>query len=252
MATCERVNSNASAATGTGTIAAIELSGPSKQQSMFSSPKRFLPNLLAAFCLCILCTVAHPSRAADQKNDDLQIEVTRSKDVIKVQARVSVPVSAQEAFAVLTDYDHMRDFLPDVVESRVMQRSTDKLLVSQSMRVKLGFLSMPVESVRSVALEPPYKLVSRAVSGTISKAEVVTTLAEDHGKTLVTYESVAEVSTWLPDAIGTKIVATRVREQLTSMRAEMLRRRSARSATQPVNGALRTAPGEDGPSRSRD
>lgn len=198
---------------------------------MFSRPNRLLLKILAACCLGVSSPAASAGDAAVQRNEDVRIDVTRAKDVIKVRADFLVAVSAQEAFAVLTDYDHMRDFLPGVVESRVVQRSADKLLVSQSMRMRLGFVSLPVDSVRSVALEPPYRLVSRAVSGTISKAEVVTTLSEDRGKTLVTYESAAEVSSWLPEAIGTAIVGKQVREQLTSMRAEMLRRQGATGTT---------------------
>jgi len=194
---------------------------------MLSRPNRFLLNLLAACCVLVSGPATSAGDAAVHRSEDVRIDVTRSRDVIKVRADFLVAVSAQEAFAVLTDYDHMRDFLPGVVESRVVQRSADKLLVSQSLRLRLGFLSLPVDSVRSVALEPPYRLVSRAVSGTISKAEVVTTLSEDRGKTLVTYESAAEVSSWLPEAIGTAIVGRQVREQLTSMRAEMLRRQGA-------------------------
>jgi carbon monoxide dehydrogenase subunit G len=182
-----------------------------------------------------LSTAALARDSAAQGSDDIKVSVTRKGDVVRVRADFVVAVGAPQAFAVLTDYDHMRDFLPDVVESKVIQRSPSRLVVSQSARMKVGFISVPFETVRQVDLEPPSKLVSHALSGTVSKAEVTTTLVEAQGTTLVTYESEAALNTWLPAGIGTSIIGTHIREQLTHMRAEMLRRRlPARPVPSPV------------------
>ena len=194
---------------------------------MFSRSDRVLLKLSLALGALVVCTLVPARDTAAQGNDDIKVSVTRKGDVVKVRADFAVSVGASQAFAVLTDYDHMRDFLPNVVESKVIQRSPDRLVVSQSVRMKVGFLSIPLETVRQVDLEPPYKLVSHALSGTVSKAEVTTTLVEAQGKTVVTYESEATVSSWLPTGLGTSIIGAHIREQLTSMRAEMLRRRSS-------------------------
>lgn len=202
---------------------------------MFSTFARILLHVSLALGAIGPCTAAHARDSAAQGNDDINVSVTRKGDVVRVHARFVVPVSAPQAFAVLTDYDRMRDFLPGVVESKIIQRSPSRLIVSQSARIKLGFMSVPFEAVRQVDLEPPGKLVSRALSGTVSKAEVTTTLVETQGTTLVTYDSEAALSAWLPAGIGASIIGTHVREQLTHMRAEMLRRwPSARAAPSPV------------------
>lgn len=90
---------------------------------------------------------------AAHDNDDLIVSVSVSGGLVSVRAEFAVAVSASTAFAVLTDYDHMEDFLPDVTHSRVLQRSANTLVVSQSVRMRMGFLSMPVDSVRQVDLE---------------------------------------------------------------------------------------------------
>lgn len=191
---------------------------------MFYRSDRVLLKLLLAFGALVVGTIVPARDSAAQANDDIRVSVTRTGDIVNVRADFVVSVSASQAFAVLTDYDHMRDFLPGVVESKVIQRSPNRLVVSQSVRMKLGFLSVPVDTVRQVDLEPPYKLVSHALSGTVSKAEVTTTLTEAQGKTVVTYQSEATLNSWLPAGLGTSIIGTHVREQLTHMRAEMLRR----------------------------
>lgn len=193
----------------------------------------------------VLGTISPDSSGAGQGDDDVKVEVIRKGDVVRVRADFSVSVGAPQAFAVLTDYDHMRDFLPDVAESKVIRRSTDRLVVSQSGRLKLGLFSVPVESVRLVELNPPFTLISHAISGTISKAEVTTTLKEAQGKTLVTYESEATMNSWIPASIGNGIVATHIREQLSSMRREMLRRQFSARALPAIHHQLDTTPAQD-------
>ena len=204
-------------------------------KAMFSTLTRLLLNLSLGLGALSLCTAALARDSAARGNDDIKVNVTRKGDVVRVHADFVVPVGAPQAFAVLTDYDHMRDFLPDVVESKIIQRSASRLVVSQSARMKVGFMSVPFDTVRQVDLEPPGKLVSHALSGTVSKAQVITTLVETQGMTVVTYESEAALPTWLPAGIGASIIGTHIREQLTHMRAEMLRRQpSAKAGPSPV------------------
>lgn len=208
---------------------------------MCSITKRLLLNSSVAIGALVLSVISPARSGALQTDQDIKVNVARAGDLLKVRADFFVPVAPSQAFAVLTDYDHMRDFLPDVAESKVIQRAGDKLLVSQSLRMKLGIFSVPFDSVRLVELKPPYRLVSHAVSGTISKAEVTTTLVEAQGKTLVTYESEASLSSWLPAGIGNSFVATHVREQLTSMRLEMLRRQSSTKSVHTAGGEPATS-----------
>lgn len=190
---------------------------------MFYRSSRILVNLSLVATLAAGSLVA-PRASAAQADDALNVNVTRKDDIVKVKADFAVDVSAPQAFAVLTDYDHMRDFLPGVAESKVIQRSGNRLVVSQKVRIKVGFIPVPLDSVRQVDLEPPYKLVSQALSGSVSKAQVITTLTETQGKTVVTYESEATMNSWMPSGLGTSIIGAHVREQLSHMRAEMLRR----------------------------
>ena len=190
---------------------------------MLFRSNRLWVNVSLAAALAAGALVA-PLASAAQVDDGLNVNVTRKDDIVKVKADFAVDVSAPQAFAVLADYDHMRDFLPGVAESKVIQRTGNRLVVSQKVRIKVGFIPVPLDSVRQVDLEPPYKMVSQALSGSVSKAQVTTTLTETQGKTVVTYESEATMSSWMPSGLGTSIIGAHVREQLTHMRAEMLRR----------------------------
>lgn len=176
--------------------------------------------LLAAFAFAGLIL---PIRGHANALPEIEVDVSRHDEVIAVHARLAVPVPARLAFAVLTDYDHMRQFLPSLTESRIVERSPTRLLVAQSGGVPFGPVSVPFNYVRRVDLQPPYKLVSQVVSGSVKKANVTTTLVEANGQTLVTYDSEA-TGIWTPFGIGQWAIAKHVRRQLDSMRNEMLRR----------------------------
>jgi hypothetical protein len=72
---------------------------------------------------------------ATQSEEDIQVKVGWHGDTVTVHAQFSAPVSAQEAYAVLTDYNHMTQFLTDLDESRILARTEDSLLVRQTGKV---------------------------------------------------------------------------------------------------------------------
>jgi carbon monoxide dehydrogenase subunit G len=174
-----------------------------------------------------LLLAAPPGSHAAPADDDIQVKVERHGESVTVHAQLSVPVDARQAFAVLTDYDHMKQFLPDLDESRILSRTRDGLLVRQAGKVRFGWFAMPFEYVRRIELTPDTRLVSHIVSGSVKKGDVTTTLTTSNGRTLITYDSEAAMGVWLPFGIGNGAIAAHLRQDLDSMRAEMLRRRAA-------------------------
>jgi hypothetical protein len=174
-----------------------------------------------------LLLAAPPGSHAAPADDDIQVKVERHGESVTVHAQLSVPIDARQAFAVLTDYDHMKQFLPDLDESRILSRTRDGLLVRQAGKVRFGWFAMPFEYVRRIELTPDTRLVSHIVSGSVKKGDVTTTLTTSNGRTLITYDSEAAMGVWLPFGIGNGAIAAHLRQDLDSMRAEMLRRRAA-------------------------
>jgi hypothetical protein len=168
---------------------------------------------------------------ARQSEEEIQIEVRRHGDIVTVHAQFSAPVSARQAFAVLTDYDRMTQFLSDLDESRILARTKDSLLVRQVGKVRFGWANFPFEYVRRVELYPDVRLISHVVSGSITKGDVTTSLKELNGQTVVTYDSEAIMSYWLPFGIGNTAIASHIQKDLESMRSEMLRRKQSAGAS---------------------
>ncbi len=72
---------------------------------------------------------------------DTQIDVSRSGELYVVDAVMVVPFSPREAWDVLTDFDAMASFVPNLEVSRVTSRSGDRLQVEQRGVARWGPLS---------------------------------------------------------------------------------------------------------------
>lgn len=183
------------------------------------SRRRFF-RLAGGMLLAPGMAVALPAAAGE-----VDVVVSNNGSLVTITAGFSVPVGAPLAWEVMTDYDHMTQFLPHLESSKVIERRRDnRLLVEQSGAVPVGPLSLPFIYVREVALYPYTEFRSHVVSGTVERADVTTQLSPIAGGTHVAYRSEVVSGAWLPFGIGNAFIADNLRQQLTSMRAEMLRR----------------------------
>jgi hypothetical protein len=193
------------------------------------SPSPAARRAIRALYLALL--LATPLRGSPAQADDgIQVRVSRHGDIVAVHAQFSAPVDAHQAYAVLTDYDRMKEFLADLEESRILSRTNNSLLVQQVGKVRLGWFAIPFAYVRRVELYPDVRLVSHIVSGSVKKGDVTTSLNESNGRTIVTYDSEAVMGYWLPFGIGDTAIAAHIRQDLDSMRSEMLRRQQSPAA----------------------
>jgi len=169
-----------------------------------------------------------PARAA-AANSDTNIDVRASKegDIIVVDVALTISASQHEVWNVLTDYDHMADFISDLQSSSVISRTGDTLDVMQKGTVRYGLLSFPFETVRRVMLTPQREIRSRIMSGDMTGSEIVTRITADGPITQVSVRSRYVPTIWIPPVIGTSVIAAQTRQQWLTLREEVLRRRAA-------------------------
>jgi len=110
---------------------------------------RRIPWLPVVFVL-VAASVGAPSSRADEvaldvadtrgismpaaRADDVALTVEDSRGIYIVQGAFTAPVSPEVAWDVLTDYDHIGDFVKSVRASRVEQRGDGWLLLRQDAR----------------------------------------------------------------------------------------------------------------------
>lgn len=188
--------------------------------------RRFFTSLVCIKAAAALTLYAYAvsAGAASASAADMTVTVERNGDLVVVDAGFDVAVTPREAWQVLTDYEHMTQFLPNLTSSTVLMRNESTLRVSQNGRIPFGPFWLSFEYVRAIDLVPYREIRSHAVGGSLRKGEVVTRLEEHGAGTRVLYHSELVPAIWVPFGIGSMFVRRNIGEQLASLRSEMMRR----------------------------
>lgn len=157
--------------------------------------------------------------------EKIPVAVSKSGPVVTIDASMVVPVTREQAWNVLTDYEHMAAFLPHLQKSEIIERRNNALRVMQSGEIPYGPLSFRFEYLRDVELSPYNKIRSRIIGGSLKAGEVTTQLQHQASGTLILYHSETVPQIWIPFGIGAAFIRDNIRDQLDKMRDEMLRRK---------------------------
>ena len=177
----------------------------------------------ALFLTLFLMQPWHPAHAAEEL--DVVVNVVRDGEAFTVDATMHVPVTQQDAWTVLADFDHFADFIPNMQTSRIVSKPGEPLRIEQKGKARYGLLSFSYESLREVELVPFDAIKSRLVKGNMKKLETLTRLSSEDGGTRVIYHSDTIPDFWLPPLIGPALVRHEVAEQFRAFIREMLRRK---------------------------
>ena len=141
-----------------------------------------------------------------------------------VAARFDVPQAAGVALAVLSDYEQIPRFMPDVRSSRVLERGTGRAVVEQEAVARVLFFSKQVRLVLDVQ-ETPATIHFRDRSGaSFVRYEGLWTLREQDGHAVVGYELLAEPGFDVPEFILTRLLKRDAGRMIERLQAEITAR----------------------------
>lgn len=185
-------------------------------------------------CLFVAFMLATVSNLATAE-DAIKVRVEERGSTIIVTADFNVRASALATWQVLTDFNHMPQFLTGLEQSRIVSRKGNVLRVAQQGATAMGLLSFSYDSVRDIHLKPNTEIRAYTVSGSMKKMDSVTRLAPRHGATRIVYRAELIPSVALPLGFGSGFIEERTRQQFEEMRQEILRRAThTANSSQPV------------------
>lgn len=164
---------------------------------------------------------ADPPQAVAEED----VQVQRSGQGFTVDLSFYAPVPPAQAWAVLTDFEHMPEFLPNLTSSHVNKLSDIELKVSQTGVAKYGVFSANFESIREITLTPETEIHAHGVGGNLQHLESVMQLHPEGNGTKLIYHVEALAGFWFPPLIGPSLVRHDTAAQFSAMVREMLRRR---------------------------
>jgi carbon monoxide dehydrogenase subunit G len=153
-----------------------------------------------------------------------QAERQGEKTVIDLTAHVASPIA--DTWAVLTDFEHMPQFISTVKVSTVKMLEPNRLELTQSSESRVGLFSAQVSSVRLVELAPTREIHLKLISGDFKAFESTTRLSEEPGGTLVTYHGEYVSSKWVPPVVTGGLIAEQTKKFWSELLAEAQRRRA--------------------------
>jgi hypothetical protein len=158
-------------------------------------------------------------------DDDIAVAVSRRGSIVVVDVQMRVPVSAREAWAVLTDYEHMARFVSNLKSSAVLRRDGANLEVEQIGEARRGPFAYTFETVRSIELVPYREIRSKLLRGPFNSYAFTTRIVDGGDSVVVVNHGEYEPTTWVPPVLGPAMIETETRRQYGELRDEMLRRK---------------------------
>jgi hypothetical protein len=157
------------------------------------------------------------------------VTVHGERGVYRVAATFATPQPMTIAHAVLTDYEQIPRFMPDVRTSRVVERGTGRAVVEQEAVARVLFFSKQVRLVLEVQ-EAPASIRFRDRCGqSFVRYEGQWTLGEQDGHAVIGYELLAEPGFDVPEFILSRLLKRDAGRMIEALRAEI----AARSPTAP-------------------
>ncbi len=169
-----------------------------------------------------------PASAQERPPQDIDVKARKSGSTVIIDVSLLVAATSREAWDVLTDYDHMPQFLSNLQVSKIVSRSPTRLQVAQKGGVSRGPIAITFDVLRDVQLKPFQQIDSRVVSGDLKQVDSTTRLAPEGDGTRITFHSESIPNVWVPPGIGPALIEKETRGQFADMRTEILRRKSAK------------------------
>jgi ribosome-associated toxin RatA of RatAB toxin-antitoxin module len=182
-------------------------------------PTRFGAALFALFTLAVAPGLVRAAAA-----EAIETRIERQGEYITVSASAVMQVDARIAWEVLSDYDNLAQFIPDMKSSRVVSRSGDRVVVEQKGEIGFFFYRQPVDVTLEVLEQPQRRIVARRIDGNIRDLETRYELGTSDAGVRFDYSGRFIPGFSLPPLIGMPIVRRIVERRFRAMVEEIVRR----------------------------
>jgi Polyketide cyclase / dehydrase and lipid transport len=186
-------------------------------------------DLLSALVAMAALAGAPRRAAAAQLHAKASVERSLMSGDIDIFAYVDVPaVDVRLVWSVLTDYNHLAQFVPDMYESRVVSRPGAPIRVYQRGQKSWLLLGVPLELVLQMDESPPARIRFHLVSGTLNNMYGEWQISPRGNGVRVGYLAHIEPGLLSPRVPGDSLlIEADIEHMLEAVGGEILRRKAA-------------------------
>jgi carbon monoxide dehydrogenase subunit G len=177
--------------------------------------------------LTVVLATGSAQGATPEGSSDIAVRVDIQGEVVRVEVELAVAATPQEVWDVITDFEHLPQFISNITSSKIIFREGNVVRVSQTGKTSVGPFAFDFQSVRELTLTPIEKFESRMLSGNMKRFRGTTQIEAAEEKTRIRYKSEAVPDTALPISLGRSMIESETREHYQEIRKEVLRRKRA-------------------------
>lgn len=187
-----------------------------------------VPGCLAPWLLC-LAALALPGLAADIKVAEFNVTAVRHGEAFDVEASAEFEADPAQAWAVLTDYDRLSEFIPGMNASRVVSREGNRVVVDQSGEASLLFFTFPINVRLAIEEQPFERIDSRAIAGNFRELTGTYRLEARRPRLRLRYSGRLTPDFSVPPLIASILVRNTAARRFRAMVEEIIRRQPGRT-----------------------
>jgi hypothetical protein len=153
-----------------------------------------------------------------------EVRIERRGEAFAVHMETPIAADAAVAWQVLTDYDHLADFVPDMRASRVVSAPGEPLRIEQQGGAGFLFFKFTVDVELAIDEVPPLRLGFRAIRGNMRRMQGEWRIDRADGGILLVYDAELQPTFWVPPLIGPAVMRRDVANQIAGVVREIERR----------------------------
>lgn len=174
-----------------------------------------------AICVFLGCAAAGGACAAE----DISIEAERHGPAVHVTARATLRAPHDLVWKTLTDYDRLREFIPGIHSSRLIEQRGPAAIVEQSGEARLLLFTYPIEVTVQTIQRSPNAIDVHLLKGNLKQLSGGYRIEPlPGGRLVLRWSGVIEPEAALPPLIGEYLMRANVEDQFLGMVREIERR----------------------------
>jgi hypothetical protein len=172
--------------------------------------------------VALLVLVGNVAVAAD--SPIRSIDVKYDGEAYVVDAVMFGPIGQAVAWEVLTDFDHMAQWVPNVAVSKVLKQEGNSVTVEQRGMARFGGASFPYVTERRIEMKSPSAIKTTQLKGSLRRVESLIALEPEGKGTRLIYHLEIVPSVLARAVMSTSFVEHEIIEQFTAIFGEMAHR----------------------------
>lgn len=178
--------------------------------------------MIARIVLCLMLACALPAMA---QRPALDVSVQRVETgagaghVYAVNARGDVAAAPAEVWRILTDYERMPEFVPDLHRVRVISRGADQAVIEQTGVARFLFFQRAIQLVVQVREQPIAQIDVSLVDGDMKVYDCRWQLipVPETGGTRVIYSGTLAPKFYVPGMLGSNMIRSNIEKMMAAV-----------------------------------